>query len=180
MSSSKPSRRSSPPSSSTTVTTYKIKSGSKPNSSSSSSSTGTKRLLQELSQIRSSEKESLQASAAGTGERSPIDRIGPVDDESLFHWEAVINGRGLGGGYEGGRWLLDIRVPDGKGSGGGKDGGKGGGSYPNAPPTVRFVTRILAANVGFEVRLLLLLMLRSGPVFRWSKGLGRCSLIIGK
>jgi peroxin-4 len=67
----------------------------------------------------------------------------------------VINGKGLGGGYDAGRWLLDIRVPDGSSganaTGSGSGSGSGGGSYPNAPPIVRFVTRICAANVQFEV-----------------------------
>jgi peroxin-4 len=60
----------------------------------------------------------------------------------------VINGKGLGGGYDSGRWLLDIRVPDGKAT---TDKKSSAGSYPNAPPVVRFVTRIVAPNVGFEV-----------------------------
>jgi peroxin-4 len=62
----------------------------------------------------------------------------------------VINGKGLGSGYDGGRWLLDIRVPDGKAT---PDKKSSAGSYPNAPPEVRFVTRIVAPNVGFEVGL---------------------------
>lgn len=30
-----------------------------------------------------------------------VERLGPVGDEDLLHWEAVINGRGIGGGYDG-------------------------------------------------------------------------------
>ena len=133
MSSSKPinSRRRSPPSSTTTT---------KPKATSTS-----KRLLQELSQLRAQEKDT------NTTETSPIERLGPVSDDEFFHWEAVINGKGLGGGYDAGRWLLDIRVPDGSGAGSGGTGSGNGRSYPNAPPVVRFVTRICAANVGFEV-----------------------------
>lgn len=134
MSSSKPSRRS-PPS---TISRSPPKNG-KP--SSSTTTTTTKRLLQELSQLKAHESErqsGLLASATGTASEegiSPIERLAPASDDSLFHWEAVLSGRGLGGGYDGGRWLLDVVVPEG---------------YPNAPPTVRFVTRIVAANVGFE------------------------------
>lgn len=61
----------------------------------------------------------------------------------------MINGKGLGSGYDGGRWLLDIRVPDGKTA----DKKSSAGSYPNAPPVVKFVTKIVAPNVGFEVGL---------------------------
>lgn len=47
-----------------------------------------------------------------------------------------MRGRGLGGGYEAGRWLLEIEVPE---------------AYPNAPPKVRFRTRVVGSNVDFEV-----------------------------
>ena len=69
---------------------------------------------------------------------SVIERLEPAGDhEDLFRWEAVIRGKDLGKGYDEGRWKLDIQVPQ---------------EYPNAPPKVRFVTRIVASNVDFEVR----------------------------
>lgn len=83
----------------------------------------TKRLLQELHQQTLSPNASLE-------------RLAPVSDEAILHWEAVMRGV-EGTAYEGGRWLLDIKIPD---------------NYPNAPPAVRFVTRICHPNVAFEVR----------------------------
>ncbi|KFX90961.1 hypothetical protein O988_07964, partial [Pseudogymnoascus sp. VKM F-3808] len=38
-------------------------------------------------------------------------------------------------GYDEGRWLLEIQVPE---------------AYPNAPPKVRFRTRVVGSNVDFE------------------------------
>ncbi|KAM0332433.1 hypothetical protein ACHAQA_002714 [Verticillium albo-atrum] len=64
-----------------------------------------------------------------------VERLGPVGDEDLLQWEAVINGRGIGGGYDDGRWLLVIQVPT---------------TYPLHPPTIRFVTPIVHANVALD------------------------------
>lgn len=30
-----------------------------------------------------------------------VERLGPVEDDELFSWEAVINGMGVGNGYDG-------------------------------------------------------------------------------
>lgn len=59
-------------------------------SSGSSSRSATKRLLKELATW---EKEA----PAETG----IERLGPVGEDELLKWEAVINGRGIGNGYDG-------------------------------------------------------------------------------
>ncbi|KAI1336820.1 ubiquitin-conjugating enzyme/RWD-like protein [Xylariaceae sp. FL0016] len=94
-------------------------------SSSASSSRGaTKRLLRELAVW---EKEAP--------EEEGIERLGPVNEDELLSWEAVVNGRGVGGGYDEGRWLLSIAIPP---------------SYPLAPPKMTFRTPVVHANVALD------------------------------
>lgn len=65
--------------------------GGKKKSKSSSDGRGAiKRLIKELDVWRGEQKD----------ERG-IERLGPVDDEDLLLWQAVINGRGIGNGYDG-------------------------------------------------------------------------------
>ncbi|KAI2629035.1 ubiquitin-conjugating enzyme [Xylaria nigripes] len=64
-----------------------------------------------------------------------IERLGPVNDEELLQWEAVINGREIGAGYDEGRWLLSIDIPT---------------TYPLAPPKITFRTQIVHANVSLK------------------------------
>jgi len=59
--------------------------------------------------------------------------LGPAD-EDVMHWRAVMKGV-EGTAYEGGTWLLDIHIPP---------------SYPNSPPTIRFITPICHPNVDFK------------------------------
>ncbi|KAI0019577.1 ubiquitin-conjugating enzyme [Xylariomycetidae sp. FL0641] len=82
----------------------------------------TKRLLRELAVW---EKEA-------PGEAG-IERLGPAAEDELLAWEAVINGRGIGAGYDDGRWLLHIRIP---------------ATYPLAPPAISFATGVVHANVA--------------------------------
>lgn len=64
---------------------------SRPTDSSSSSGAGAvKRLLRELDIWRKEQ-----------AEEEGIERLGPVDEQRMLDWEAVINGRGIGGGYDG-------------------------------------------------------------------------------
>lgn len=83
-----------------------------------------KRLLREL-------KVWEQEAPTETG----IERLGPVNEEELLRWEAVINGNGVGSGYDEGRWLLSIEVP---------------ATYPLAPPKIAFRTQIVHANVALR------------------------------
>ncbi|KAK4129496.1 putative ubiquitin protein [Parathielavia appendiculata] len=64
-----------------------------------------------------------------------IERLGPVSDDELLTWESVINGRGVGHGYENGRWLLRISIPP---------------TYPIQPPQISFATPIVHPNVSLE------------------------------
>jgi ubiquitin-protein ligase len=59
-------------------------------SSSSSSRSASKRLLRELATWG-------KEAPAETG----IERLGPVSEDELLHWEAVINGKDIGSGYDG-------------------------------------------------------------------------------
>lgn len=92
--------------------------------SSSSSRSATRRLLKELATW---EKEA----PTETG----IERLGPVSEDELLQWEAVINGRGIGGGYDEGRWLLRITIPP---------------TYPLHPPKMSFLTPIVHANIALD------------------------------
>lgn len=66
--------------------------------------------------------------------RDPPDYIsaGPIDDEHINHWEAVINGPD-DSDYKNGVFLLDIKIPP---------------EYPYKPPKCKFKTKILHPNIN--------------------------------
>lgn len=59
--------------------------------SSSSSRNATRRLIKELETWHNVESK----------DEKGIERLGPVNEGELLAWEAVINGRGVGAGYDG-------------------------------------------------------------------------------
>ncbi|KAK8930422.1 hypothetical protein H634G_07460 [Metarhizium anisopliae BRIP 53293] len=100
-----------------------------------SAKTATKRLLKEMDTWRKEQ----------SGEKG-IERLGPISDENLLEWESVINGQGVGAGYDGkasppfsfpwiGRWLVSISVPP---------------TYPLQAPKMRFVTPIVHPNIALQ------------------------------
>ncbi|KAF2011320.1 ubiquitin-conjugating enzyme E2 4 [Aaosphaeria arxii CBS 175.79] len=89
--------------------------------SSSRVPSATKRLLHELQSYHTNPNEALR-------------ELGPVNDDEITHWRAVMTGV-PGTAYEGGQWLLDIQIPS---------------TYPNAPPTIKFLTPICHPNVDFR------------------------------
>ena len=56
----------------------------------SASRNAIKRLLREVDKWQEEKKE-----------EKDIERLGPVSEDDLFAWEAVINGHGVGHGYDG-------------------------------------------------------------------------------
>lgn len=66
--------------------------------------------------------------------RDPPDNIsaGPIDDNDIYHWEAVIDGP-EDTDYKGGVFLLDIKIPK---------------EYPFKPPICKFKTKILHPNIN--------------------------------
>ncbi|PGH17106.1 hypothetical protein AJ80_04981 [Polytolypa hystricis UAMH7299] len=103
-----------------------------PSTTASPSSSTTKRLIRELNDYSNSPNEALL-------------HLGPVHDDNLLNWEAVLKGVN-GTPYEGGLWLLSITIPP---------------TYPIHPPTITFVTRISHPNVSFTTGEICLTLLTS-------------------
>ncbi|KAL7271918.1 Ubiquitin-conjugating enzyme E2 1 [Rhizina undulata] len=101
-----------------------------------SKSDATRRLLQELNRLP---KENYPY----------IKSLAPVSEDNLLHWNAFILGA-EGTPYEGGRWQIDIRVPE---------------AYPLKPPVMKFLTRICHANVDSKSGEICLDLLRD---HKWS------------
>lgn len=95
-------------------------------SSSSSSLSPTTRIMNELANYRKEPNPALES-------------LGPVSEDDLFHWAAVLKGA-EGTAYEGGRWKIDIKIPE---------------NYPHKAPEMKFVTSICHPNVHLKVTLTL-------------------------
>ena len=66
--------------------------------------------------------------------RDPPDYIsaGPIDDNDIYHWEAIIDGPD-DSDYKDGVFLLDIKIPK---------------EYPFKPPICKFKTKIFHPNIS--------------------------------
>ncbi|KID91148.1 ubiquitin-conjugating enzyme E2 4 [Metarhizium guizhouense ARSEF 977] len=85
-----------------------------------SAKTATKRLLKEMDTWRKEQSD-----------EKGIERLGPISDENLLEWESVINGQGVGAGYDG-----KASLPS-------------SSSFPRAPK-MRFVTPIVHPNIALQ------------------------------
>lgn len=66
----------------------------------SSGAGAARRLIKELEAWRA-EQADEKTTTTITTMPSGIERLGPLHESDLLTWEAVINGRGVGGGYDG-------------------------------------------------------------------------------
>lgn len=81
-----------------------------------------RRLAKELALWRAEQDEARDAQGGHSGtiaaaaganvDVGGIERLGPVADDDLLRWEAVVNGKGIGGGYDG-MSLGILRAPPG-------------------------------------------------------------------
>ncbi|KAI9710023.1 MAG: hypothetical protein M1828_002326 [Chrysothrix sp. TS-e1954] len=104
----------------------------------------TKRLIQELQEYNDEPNPSLLG-------------LGPIADDDLFRWQAVLRGAD-GTAYEDGQWLLNIQIPS---------------NYPYAPPAIVFATPICHPNVHFRSGEICLDLLKDAwtPAYRISQTL---------
>ena len=63
-----------------------------------------------------------------------LESLGPVSDDQLLRWRAVLKGV-PGTAYDTGLWQLDIEIPE---------------QYPLVAPKIHFMTRIVHPNVDFR------------------------------
>ncbi|KAI8848937.1 ubiquitin-conjugating enzyme E2 [Chytridium lagenaria] len=88
-------------------------------------------------------------------ERDPNDQVlalRPATDDDLFLWRAIIAGT-KGTAYEGGRFELEIQIPQ---------------SYPIHPPTIRFKTKICHPNIHWRTGEICLDLLKTAWSPAWT------------
>lgn len=56
--------------------------------------TASRRLMKELTKWQNEGSKDVDGTVG-------IERLGPVNDDEILRWEAIINGRGIGSGYDG-------------------------------------------------------------------------------
>ncbi|KAI9208641.1 ubiquitin-conjugating enzyme/RWD-like protein [Polychytrium aggregatum] len=106
-----------------------------------------KRLLKELADCRRS-----LASQQPAPEMELIAELGPIDDEDLFAWKAVLNGP-LDSPYQGGQFEVLFHIPP---------------QYPIHPPSAKFTTTICHPNVHFKAREICLDILKDAWSPTWT------------
>ncbi|KAF9581164.1 E2 ubiquitin-protein ligase peroxin 4 [Lunasporangiospora selenospora] len=84
--------------------------------------------------------------------RPHLERLEPLQENDLLHWQAVLIGTS-DSAYEGGKFQLDIVIPS---------------SYPIQPPVIHFTTKICHPNVHFKTGEICLDILKSEWTPSWN------------